>query len=49
VTALVAAGAQDMFTRRMADVLLPDHIVAAVDARVEHHLRKQELRNRLRR
>jgi hypothetical protein len=47
VTALVAAGAQDMFMRRMADVLLPDHIVAAVDARVAHHLRKQELRARV--
>ena len=46
VTALVAAGALDMFTRRMADTLLPAHIVAAVDARVEHHLRKQELRGR---
>lgn len=49
VTALVAAGAQDMFTRRMADVLLPDHIVAAVDARVEHQLAKRELRARFRR
>jgi hypothetical protein len=49
VTALVAAGAQDMFTRRMADVLLPDHIVAAVDARVEHQLAKRELRARFQR
>lgn len=49
VTALVAAGAQDMFTRRMADVLLPNHIVAAVDARVEHQLAKRELRARFQR
>lgn len=44
VTALVAAGAQFMFMQRMADTMLPDHITAAVDARVAHHLRKQELR-----
>jgi hypothetical protein len=47
VTALVAAGAQDMFMRRMADMLLPEHITAAVDARVEFALRKRDLRRRV--
>lgn len=47
VTALVAAGAQYMFMQRMADALLPDHIVAAVDSRMEFHQRKAELRARV--
>jgi hypothetical protein len=47
VTALVAAGAQHMFMLRMADALLPEHITAAVDARVEHLLAKRELRARI--
>lgn len=49
VTALVAAGAQHMFMLRMADALLPEHITAAVDARVEHQLAKRDLRDRFRR
>jgi hypothetical protein len=49
VTALVAAGAQHMFMLRMADALLPEHITAAVDARVEHLLAKRDLRARFQR
>lgn len=47
VTALVAAGAQDMFMRRMADALLPEHIIAAIDDRIALHAAKAELRARI--
>lgn len=47
VTALVAAGAQHMFMLRMADALLPSHLVAAIDDRIELHAKKAQLRARI--
>jgi len=49
VTALVAAGAQDMFGVRMLDAFFTDPaaLTAAIDARVEHQLTKRELRARI--
>lgn len=47
VTSLVAAGAQFMFMQRMADAMLPAHLIAAIDDRIEFHARKAELRARI--
>jgi len=49
VTALVAAGAQDMFGVRMLDAFFTDPaaLTAAIDARVEHQLEKRALRARI--
>jgi hypothetical protein len=51
--AIVAAGAQDMFAIRMLDAFLPylddTALTAAIDARVDAALRREHLRDRMRR
>jgi hypothetical protein len=40
--AIVAAGAMDMYARRMLDVFIPDEaLTAAIDARIEHRVAKE--------